>query len=236
MIEKTKTITFLSTGILGSAIDQPSPAKTMIPDWYKKMDMSVNGRFLREGHKAFLQQTMKSCVPVLDYLCSGYIITAPCDILVTTRGGVSEFSWNLNGPLIEMHGQSQTEGTPYENKLTYKINSPWYVKTPKGYSCLFLKPQYLDTKGIDVLPAVVDTDGYHQVNFPFHYNPKDTSDGEVVIPIGTPVMQVVPFKREAWVSEVGNLSKEQLEREAVSYNTVFKNFYRNLFHVKKSYR
>jgi hypothetical protein len=58
------------------------------------------------------------------------------------------------------------------------------------------------------LPAIVDTDKHPiMVNFPFFL--KENFSG--VIPYGTPIVQVIPFKRENWKSKFSISAKSQEE-------------------------
>jgi hypothetical protein len=55
-----------------------------------------------------------------------------------------------------------------------------------------------------ILDGVVDTDKYTApVNFPFVLNDWKF---EGLIPAGTPVAQVIPFKRDSWEIEIGQES------------------------------
>jgi len=53
-------------------------------------------------------------------------------------------------------------------RLHLNIKNPFGVKTPKGYSCLFVDPMHGDAKPFKCLPAIVDTDEFTTpLNFPF---------------------------------------------------------------------
>lgn len=232
---KPKKIKFEAAAGFRENLDQPIPAKKLIPDWYKKMETYsfkkptclANGLVSAGG-------TIKACPPILDYLTSGYIITLPCDLLVTSEGGRQHFAWNVPYKLMECHNQNQIDGSPYEKSQPNKLNNPWAITTPKGYSCYFFKPEYCDTKGIECLPAIVDTDVFHEINFPFIYTGEDCE--EIVIPKGTPIMQVFPFKRDNWEMSVEDICPQKKARLASIISSKFQGVYRDLFRVKKSYR
>jgi hypothetical protein len=81
-------------------------------------------------------------------------------------------------------------------KTLLKFSNPWSIKTPKGWSVQFKNPANNWSNNIHILEGIVDTDEYFTpVNFPFVWT--GTEEGEWVIPKGTPLVQVIPFKRVA---------------------------------------
>jgi hypothetical protein len=90
----------------------------------------------------------------------------------------------------------------------------WDVSQPKGIltsyfyqkvvGCLFAQGVNIPNEKYDVLPAIVHTDFYHVANIVL--NIKTNTD--FMIPYGTPMMQVVPFKRST------NLSSIEFEDES----------------------
>jgi hypothetical protein len=76
-----------------------------------------------------------------------------------------------------------------------KFVNPWTIKTPSGWSVSFKNPSSNFSNDIHILEGVVDTDKYTvPVNFPFVWT--GFEEGEWIIPKGTPLVQVIPFKRE----------------------------------------
>lgn len=79
-------------------------------------------------------------------------------------------------------------------KSLLKFISPWSIKTPPGWSVSFKNPSSNFSNDIHILEGVVDTDEYiAPVNFPFVWT--GSEEGEWIIPKGTPLVQVIPFKR-----------------------------------------
>lgn len=82
-----------------------------------------------------------------------------------------------------------------------------------------------------VMPAIVDTDTYDKpINFPGWIVGND----EVEVQPGTPLIAVLPFKREEWVSEIIVNEKEATKK------TLFDKFlneaYKRFYWSAKSYR
>ena len=112
--------------------------------------------------------------------------------------------------------------------------NPWSIKTPKGYSTLFTQPMHRESS-FTILDGIVDTDRYTApVNFPFVLNDWDF---EGLIPAGTPMAQVIPFKRDSWKMEIG---KEEAfleqKRNSEYLLTSFFDSYKNKFRENKSYK
>jgi hypothetical protein len=86
-----------------------------------------------------------------------------------------------------------------------------------------------------ILPGVVDTDRYTApVNFPFLINDPNF---EGLIPAGTPIAQVIPFKREPWEMSIGK-EKDLIEQNQVLnlLHTKFFDRYKNYFRAEKIYK
>lgn len=75
-----------------------------------------------------------------------------------------------------------------------KFHSYWTIRTPEGWSCLFLPPVNRPDDVVHVFGGVVDTDTYRSpVNFPFVVT---ADDGVLTLEQGTPLVQVIPFRRD----------------------------------------
>ena len=59
----------------GVAYSTPKPASRIVPEWFRKFEGVVNG-----------QETIKKCVPFLDAMTTGYMITLAADIYVDKNG------------------------------------------------------------------------------------------------------------------------------------------------------
>jgi hypothetical protein len=179
--------------------------------------------------------TIKACPPVLDYLCTGYIIPLHSDMFAHEESDdFCSLQCNLDIPIVDYHSKEQVKTSHFEDRTSYKLINPWTIETPKGYSCLFMKPFYSDTGSIEVLPAVVDTDVYHNINFPFYIN-KEIKEGDIWTR-GTPIVQVIPFKREEWKMESSTVNNLKKHKENLFMRSVFGGGYKNFLKNKKVFR
>ncbi len=223
---KTKKIIFIDT--IGVAKEYaPKPAIKFIPDWYKKMEASFPKEKTPES-----VITIKKCIPVLDAITAGYIIVSPCDVYISIKD--DEPNYNSAIPnLIQFHPRKQAYTHPLANEYKFpKWNNPWGIKTPQGYSCLFKPLAHNSNPWFEILEGVVDTDTYSAaVNFPFVLkNPTK----EFMIPAGTPIAQVIPFKREEW--KLSFSDDKKLHQGVTDYlSSQFFDRYKRLFWSRKSY-
>ena len=173
-------------------------------------------------------------MPVFDAITTGYIIESPADVWVSIRDGQQYFEWSSLA-LISFHPIEQAPLHPDRKPHSYpKWNNPWSIKTPRGYSTLFVQPFHRESV-FTILPGIVDTDQYFApVNFPFVINDPQF---EGLIPAGTPIAQVIPFKRDSWKMELGGQSN-LIEQATISQKlqTKFFDRYKTMFWSRKEYK
>lgn len=225
-------ITF--TNVSGfDGLEQPQPASKFIPDWYKNMESYIGGE-KKPGGDGTTKATIKRCMPVFDAINAGYIITSPADVYVRIKEGQQYFEWSTLG-LINFHPIDQAPTHPVRNKHAYpKWVNYWAIRTPKGYSTMFVQPMHRESV-FTILPGIVDTDEYYApVNFPMVINDPEF---EGLIPKGTPIAQVIPFKRESWSMQFGG-DKEIQEQSKITanLNTKFFDRYKTMFRRNKEYK
>lgn len=214
-------------------LQHPKPASKFIPDWYKETQSYILGEKKPMGDGG-AGGTIKKCIPVFDAITAGYIITLPADVHVSQTEDGPWFEWANFGPLVTFHPVVQAPIHPKHNGFEYpKFMNPWAIETPKGYSTLFVQPMHRESI-FTILPGVVDTDTYIPgVNFPFVLNdPKF----EGLIPEGTPIAQVIPFKRETWETKIGGEKNlQQVNQFTQGMNIHFFDKYKNRFWHRKEY-
>jgi len=214
-------------------IEKPQPASKFVPEWYKNADSYIGGKKRPDGQGG-ATSTIKRCMPVFDAINAGYIIVSPADIYVSIKEGIQFFEWS-SLDLIKFHPIEQASNHPLRKPHAYpKWTNPWAIKTPKGYSTMFVQPMHRDSV-FTILPGIVDTDEYYApVNFPFVINDPEF---EGLIPKGTPIAQVIPFKRDSWKIEYGK-EKDLIEQNKIStkLQTRFFDRYKTMFRQNKEYK
>lgn len=216
----------------GDCIPVPGKASTFLPDWFREIERG-------DGYKDTM--TIKACIPFRDIMTSGYIIPHWQDVGIM---GIDKeenviFRSSIQTYGVSSHPSHQVRGCPLDRLAVLKFNSPWIIKTPPGYSCLFIQPfAHEGNSAITYVPSIVDTDKYfNQINFPFFYNP---SEEQTYIKRYSPMIQVIPFKRESWVSSViTNMSKKKIHEWKTNrymISTMFEKGYLKNFWTRKKYK
>jgi hypothetical protein len=223
-----------------SIIDPPIPID--VPDWYKKIPIYQKTNFAPDN-KLFVNNgevnySVKSCMPFLDSFTSGYSFNLWCDIQIKK----DEFS----GESIASWGTTDTELTPVQarpdpgtpvfdgfDKMLFTWVSHWGIKTPKGYSCLFTHPLNRTDLPFITSSGIMDTDEWGiWGNQPFSLK----KDFEGVIPAGTPIIQVIPFKRDDWKSNIDDSLTEWANIENIKSRSKFRGYYKNKYWKRKKYQ
>jgi hypothetical protein len=193
---KRKTIEFACEGEI---IDLPKPAKLFIPDWYKDGPKPKDADLKWNGNEPF--KGLKHCVPFLDGMLTGYVATLWVDVFVDIEDGMQVFRHrHTEHEPISERLISSTENLPvpagfHFRRFTWR--SPFFVRTPKGYSLLLTHPINRDDLPFRTLSAVIDSDSIMTTgNVPFFIKQDFTG----IIKKGTPLFQIIPFKRDDWES------------------------------------
>lgn len=227
----------------------PEPAYKHIPEWYKNME-SYEDNIKRPRGDGKTTATIKKCMPVFDAITSGYVIKSQADVYVSQKPLYATdpetgneilvdqqpfYEW-ANFDLIRFHPMSQAPEHPSRNgHLEYpKWMNPWSIKTPKGYSVLITQPFHRESP-FTILSGVVDTDKYPAtINFPFVLN---DIKFEGLIPAGTPIAQIIPFKRDDWNMKLGTIENlKEINSVTEKIRSTFFDGYRNHFRTNKSYK
>ena len=222
-------IKFVATdGNMKDIWPNPKPASRFIPDEYKKLK-----RFKDDN---LHNPTVKTCVPFLDSLILGYIIPFDQDYLVDpVENDFSVTPANKNAS-SEFHDKEQLpkEWQKISGKKVGKFMNKWLIKTPPGYSCLFVQPMNRMEERFDIIPGVVDTDTYlNLINFPYFLKKRDE---QFLFKRGEPMVQVIPFKRESWKMWSGFYYEKAHSKIINILNNEWMDRYKKYFWSKKSFK
>ena len=160
--------------------------------------------------------SLKHCMPYFDAMICGYHYVLHTDIVVKrNENGLPILSWD------SIH-------EPAADRVLKEMPVP-AGHYPEGYSALLIHPVNRHDLPFTTVAGLVDYDVYPLPgNVSFHI--KDSFEG--VIEAGTPIMSIIPIKREDWKMEINTedlfFQKKltlSMEKETVS-----------MAHYKKGYR
>lgn len=220
--------------------EHPRPASQFIPDWHKNMNSYSPTPTCPAGDRlSILNQgtnaTAKKCMPMLDSISSGYIVPLWTDVVVERTANGPYINWVVDQPVFGVHGSSyQGMDVPVGmHPMVFKYMTYFRMETPPGYSVAVQPPAGHNNLPVRVIPAVIDTDKSQiDSNFPCWIR----ADFEGIIKKGTPIAQILPFKRENWKSESSYISEEdyQIQLNKGFLNTL-KNNYVDKYWSRKKY-
>lgn len=204
-------------------------ASEYLPNWYKNNKInnqyysSTNLDYINMADKKnkFNIKHAKNCPAIQDYISNGIVIRSWSDIYLSINkdGGVS---WKMpvgdmfeifddvtQFNVIENHPELQIKDmqlNQIENYGILKLIVPYYFKTSKGYGLEFYDPFYHHRRNIKILPGIVETDKWHEINFPFefYYDPKFNRELSYTIKAGEPLCMARPIKIETIKSNLSN--------------------------------
>ncbi len=218
-MQSSQTIRFLCRAEDFDVIAPPVPAKTLLPDWFRKLPA------VDHGHRSTTNNglTVKRCMPFLDAMMTGWILPLGATVRLEIRenGSIVDAGWEFDRTMVSNHGAHQVAGNPREPSPPCKFHNYWSIRTPPGWSCLFVPPLNRPGQPFECVAGIVDTDSYaSDIHFPFF---AAAPDGLHVVEKGTPLVQVIPFRRDAAAIEVEirpETGDEGLRREKVYRNTI----------------
>lgn len=150
--------------------------------------------------------SIRSCTGTLDYLQLGATIPLWTNAKFTPNFS-SPWVWEvvmddmpyknpfLNEPFrYESTGECpMTSKREIPNGAYPKLVNPWLCRTAPGWSCLVLPILFEPNNKYQVVPSIVHTDFYHSLNVVLNIY----TDQPFEIKAGTPMVQLVPFKRNS---------------------------------------
>ncbi|CDZ29096.1 DUF6065 family protein [Neorhizobium galegae] len=186
-------LTFLCREEDEGVIPPPVRARTALPDWFRKLP-AVDETRISPTNSGI---TVKRCMPFLDAMAAGWVIglAASVRMEISDGGKTVDCGWDFDRTLVSNHASHQVAGNPREPLPPCKFHNYWTIRTPPGWSCLFIPPLNRPNGVFEVVAGVVDTDTYQsEIHFPFF---AIGEDGLHMLERGTPIVQVIPFRRDA---------------------------------------
>lgn len=214
----------------------PKPATNYVPQWYKEMPLYTRGE--TEANLVPGNSSPKACVPLLDALTAGYMMELPYDLEFVSdpadKNNTQLFSRYQGPPMHQRRGidlAGMMPALPGFSAGTYIWHTAFQISTPPGYSLLYTHPLNNDVLPFRTSSGIMDNDVYgHSGSIPFSVQ----LGWSGIVPKGTPIIQIIPIKRESW-QMVASDEVERQEGSAIP-RIVRRGYYRDNYWVKKDYK
>lgn len=219
-----------------SLVESPRPGKMTIPQWFKDMPaFDSNGELIFNKEGAVTNKHIKMCMPFIDAMVGGFVQKTWCDIHIKrNKDGTASYHWAHSPAPLGDRGKCNVPISDKYYPLEFHWINPWTPKLPNGYSLLITHPHNRLDLPFTTLSGIIDSDKFHHVDFgqyPFYID----YNFEGIIPLGTPMFQMIPVKRDRWQSITMKYNfAEQKQRSYISLRE-FWNVYKNYFWQKKKY-
>jgi hypothetical protein len=177
--------------------------------WYARAlaDIKNNGR----------PTATAKCPGIVSVSAHGWIQRTYQAIKITTNGDLRSFSWETEQgrqllpsgehmyDYVNAHGPDQLraykEFTPNTLQTVIKIQSPWVVEIPKGYSLLSMPIPYNDDVRFTAATGILKGKTWLNVQMFWH-----CLNSTEIIPAGTPIQQYILLKDEAMEDSIDTIS------------------------------
>lgn len=229
-----KKIKFLTTEKeIHDKIEIPKPSKKYVADWYKKANSFIGGQMQIKEYG--INKDLKLCAPFLDSMTCGYIVELHCDLFVERNNGEIKFSWAETPAPISPRDKKMASTLPrpagHDNNM-YAWSMPYGPLTPPGYSAIITHPFNRFDLPFTCTSGIIESDNYSMPGeIPFFF--KQGFEG--IIPAGTPIVQIIPFKRDSWISEKSNFDEKFNRKQLYSITRVMYGAYKKLYWRKKNF-
>lgn len=199
------------------------PARNVMPEWWKKIKVSESFKSLH-GYP-ISQGNIKKCPAVVDMLTHGWVMPLWTDLYmnvseesISWKASDDTFSFAVHPHDHFIHIMPEHLKSKYY--WVFKPYAPWMVKTSPGYSMINLDPFYFFNPSFDTSYGIQDSDVYYDLN-PLMLIKRL---GEFVIPRGTPLSIIFPYKREkisCTMVPYSDATEDLLSEERLITNSMF---------------
>lgn len=184
----------------------PEPAVRHVPEWFKalaKHDKSNDDITLKPnnhiGTDGALVST-KMCMPFFEATTAGYMYVLEDDLYVDIdEEGKPTLSWNGDVMLMDKRSIIDLPVPDGCHPVHYGFRMNWFYETPPGYSVLITHPMNRYDLPFYVQSGIVESDVWGLPVFIAVFFKRNFRG---MIPKGTPIFQIVPFKRDDWELQV----------------------------------
>jgi hypothetical protein len=203
-------------------LSPPEPAVRHIPEWYRSLarfdksnDDITLGVVNNIGTDGALVST-KMCMPFFDATTAGYHYVLEDDLYVNlNKDGKPVLTWKGDVMLVDTRPIVDLPVPDNCHPIHYGWRMNWFYETPPGYSVLITHPMNRYDLPFYTQSGIVESDIWGLPVFTAFFLKRNFIG---VIPKGTPIFQMIPFKRDEWEMEVVENEKELGRHEFMAEN------------------
>ena len=205
---------------------QSSDLNKLLDDFHQleREKISKSNKLISNPQKLMRDTTVVNCPGITDFLKTGYIIPAWTDMSFRKYRGQIIFNSSDYFPDVYhgVHVSDQYRGMEKsELPLSggfHKVSTPWLVKTSPGVSLIITHPYWSRNKSFTSVSAVVHSDKtpvdlkwFFEFNQDLPDTPNIVDMNQQIVKRGTPLMLLIPFKRQRIKHKIEYLSSENME-------------------------
>jgi hypothetical protein len=220
----------------------PESTYKVIPKWYSEADKYIKNPNTEEyalNYDGEKMPSFKACPAILDFFISGYVIKTPCDLFFYEKNGIMK----VKSP--EGYEDFCATRPPMPGFIVPNgyIESPfhwypsWSPELPDGYSAIYLNPVNRYDLPFMTVSGIIDNDKLKTPGLMPFFLQKNFKG---LIPAGTPFVQIIPFKREDWESELKIHNQEEIINRFAESSKEFRkpggDVYKKYFWSRRKYK
>lgn len=213
-MENENNLFFIPSGHKEYLIE-PEPSYKKIPQWYRDLGKHYNSNNLEDLNPVNdrggdgSNVSTKLCLPFQDAMSLGYMYCLEDDLTVELdKDGKPSLSWSKPFMMVDKRPNVDLAIPSDVHPLHFGIKMQWFYETPEDYSLLFTMPINRPDLPFWTPSGIVDSDIWGLPAFLPLFIKRNF---EGVIPMGTPIAQMIPIKREPWNLVIDD-SEDTLEK------------------------
>lgn len=207
--KRNKTITFCHTNeAIGRAYPILNMSDLSMP-WADKSKKLLAAKAKTYTYNSNQYATHR-CSGIVELMNTGYVLTLPMDVAITTNGDGRSFSWSTPAPaqtilgeeLISSFGENECANDiapPGSLSTIIKFTTGWTVHMPKGWELLIIPLQYTGEKRFTSSAGIMKYRGVNQLNAIVYWH---QLNGTTLLKAGTPLCQMIPIKVDTGIKAV----------------------------------
>jgi hypothetical protein len=150
-------------------------------------------------------------MPFLDSLTAGYLYLLEDDLVVElAEDGRPTLSWASDVMILDKRPTIELPVPDNCHPIHYGWRMNWYYETPPGYSVMITHPLNRHDLPFYTMSGIVESDVWGLPVFTAFFLKRGFQG---VIPKGTPIFQIIPFKRDNWELEVDKTQEKMDDHE-----------------------